>query len=299
MIWTLIRKEMLEQISSLRFSISAILATLFLVPSTYMLAIDYGWLHREMGPLVKESFWTEEGSRSGWYYLHRDIPTLRVLSTGLDQELTLRCGMTGWSFPNFDNRKVVHNPLRYLFSHLDFVFFINIVGSLLAFAFTYDAISGERERGTLRLMMTHPISRPLFLLSKFIGSYTSFVITLLPALIGVVLVLHLHPDVNFRASDWGATCTFFLLATLYISAFFMLGLFVSCVTKEPKITLTALLTLWVLLVLLIPNFSPFLAAKLRPVPSAHEIEAQIVAIKENRGLHKRQVRKRANDFGSC
>ena len=68
----------------------------------------------------------------------------------------------------------------------------------------------------------------------------------------------------------------------------MLGLFVSCVTQIPKTTLTALMTLWVLLVLVIPNFSPFLAAKLRPVQSLYDVQKQSMALKNALGQLARE-----------
>lgn len=279
MIWTLIRKEMLDQILSIRFPIAIVLAFIFLVPATYILATDYGWMHREMGPFTNEGFYTWGHS---WYWLNRHIPTLRVLATGLDEELSLRCSNQAYSGPCFnENSSFVHNPLRYLLPNLDLVFFINIIGSLLAFVFTYDSISGERQRGVLRLTMTNSIPRPLFLLSKWIGSYASLLIALVPALAGIIIVLHIHPDVDLSVSDWRAVSLIFLMSFLYISAFFMLGLFVSCVTKNPKTSLTILLTLWVMLVLVIPNLSPFLAARLHPVRSIYEVETQIASLKQD------------------
>lgn len=278
MIWVLLKKEILQQILSIRFYVSFVLALVLLTLSAYMLATDYGWLHREMGPLMKEGFYTEGFS---WYWLNRDLPTLRVLATGLDQELSLRSGNESFRGPNFINsRKFVHNPNHCLISRLDFVFFISIVGSLLAFVFTYDAISGERQRGTLRLMMASSTPRAVLLLAKFLGSYLSFLIALAPALVGVILVLHLHPDVQLSARDWQMTCSLFLLSLLYLCVFFMLGIFASCVTREPKTTLTVLMALWVLLVLVIPNLSPFLAVRLYPVRSLHEAEAQIAALRD-------------------
>ncbi len=286
MIRVLLRKEVLEQILSIRFYVSFALALIFLILSTYMLAIDYGWLHREMGPLMKESFYSEEFS---WYSLNRDIPTLRVLVTGLDEELSLRSDNESFTGPQFINsRKFAYNPNYSIISRLDFAFFINIVGSLLAFVFTYDAISGERQRGTLRLMMTNSIPRGVLLLTKFLGSYISFVLTLVPALVGAILVLYLHPDVELNARDWQAVCSLFLLSLLYLGAFFMLGIFASCVTREPKTTLTVLMMLWVFLVLVIPNLSPFLAVRLHPVPSLYEVEGQIAALKAD--LHQRTMR---------
>jgi len=109
----------------------------------------------------------------------------------------------------------------------------------------------------------------------------SFVITVIPALVGVIIVLYLHPDVDFKARDWWAVCSLFLLSLFYLCAFFMLGIFASSMTKEPKTTLALLMILWVFLVLVIPNLSPFLIARLHPVPSLHEVEAQIAALKAN------------------
>ena len=77
--------------------------------------------------------------------------------------------------------------------------------------------------GTLRLMMANPISRALILLTKFLGSYLSFVISLIPVLIGVILLLYLQPDLHFSSSDWRAAIFLFLLAMLYLCPIFMLG----------------------------------------------------------------------------
>ena len=114
--------------------------------------------------------------------MNRDLPTLRVLATGLDEELSLNANSEAIRGPQFENnRQYVHNPNRYLFSQLDFVFFFSVIGSLLAFVFTYDAISGEHRRGILRLLLINPISRPLLLTAKFLGSYLSLITSLLPA----------------------------------------------------------------------------------------------------------------------
>ena len=293
MTWTLIKKEMLDQILSIRFTVSLVLALLFLIASTYMLTTDTSWSRRQLftGFKLKEHFYTNKYS---WYWLTRDIPSLRVLVTGLNENLTLNASCEAWKGPQFENnRNFVHNPNRYLFARLDFVFFFNIVGSLRAFAFAYDAISGERQRGTLRLVLANAISRPLILLTKLFGIYLSFVISLIPALIGVILLLYLQPDLDFSRSDWQATLLLFLLAMLYLCAFFMLGLFVSCVTSDPKTTLTALITLWVMLVLVIPNFSPFLAAKLHPISSVHEVRAQMNQFYN--GIHQ-QTREEIDEF---
>ena len=271
MFWTLVKKEIHDHILSARFAVSMVLALIFLIGSTAMLATDKTWAGRQLytGYKLKDYLYTNKYS---WYWMNRDLPTLRVLATGLDEELSLNANSEAVAGPQFENnRQFVNNPNRYLFSQLDFVFFFNIIGSLLAFVFIYDAISGEYRRGTLRLVLVNSVSRPLLLTAKFVGSYLSLVTSLLPALVSVILLLYLMPNVNLRPSDWTATFFLFLLSLLYLSVFCALGLFGSCLTRHPKTTLTALMVSWVAVVLVIPNFSPFLAAYLRPTPTVYEV----------------------------
>ena len=62
------------------------------------------------------------------------------------------------------------NPLLNLFTSIDIVFIFEVVLSLIALIFAYDAIAGERERGTLRLVVTHPVRRGQILLAKYISA---------------------------------------------------------------------------------------------------------------------------------
>ncbi len=300
---TLVKKEIHDHILSTRFAVSMILALIFLIGSTAMLAMDKTWAGRQLytGYKLKDYLYTNKYS---WYWMNRNLPTLRVLATGLDEEFSLNANSEATTGPQFENnRQFVNNPNRYLFSQLDFVFFFNIIGSLLAFVFTYDTISGESRRGTLRLLLVNSVSRPLLLAAKFVGSYLSLITSLLPALISVILLLYLMPNVNLRPSDWTATSFLFLLALLYLSVFCALGLFGSCLTKHPKTTLTTLMVLWVFIVLVIPNFSPFLAAYLRPTPTVYEVHENIRRLsaeirQQNREEVEKFIQERGGDLAA-
>jgi ABC-2 type transport system permease protein len=277
MLLTLIKKEMLEHILSIRFYISLILAFIFLIPAVYILSTEYGELAREMNPYISKEFYTWGYS---WYWLNRKIPVLKVLCSGLGDHLSLSCANNAYTGPIFTSTYFIQNPLRTLFFDLDFLFFINIVGSLLAFAFTYDAISGERESGTLRLIFVNSVSRPMFLLGKWISSLLSFVISCVPAFIGVAIVLLTHPDISLKTSDWASVLYLFLISLFYISAFITLSIFISACTKHPRTSLVILLIIWVILVLSIPNLSPWIALKLHPVRSVHEVEMSLANIND-------------------
>ena len=52
-----------------------------------------------------------------------------------------------------------NNPFIAFFSSIDIVFVFEVILSLMGLIFAYDAIAGERERGTLRLVLAQPIGR--------------------------------------------------------------------------------------------------------------------------------------------
>jgi len=54
--------------------------------------------------------------------------------------------------------------------------------SLLALLFTYDAIAGERETGTMRLTMSHPVRRGNILAAKYLGAMTCLILPLIMSL---------------------------------------------------------------------------------------------------------------------
>ena len=61
------------------------------------------------------------------------------------------------------------NPLLSVFPVLDIALTFKLVISVLAILVIYDTMSGEREDGTLRLIMSNSIPRYQVLFGKFMG----------------------------------------------------------------------------------------------------------------------------------
>ena len=88
------------------------------------------------------------------------------------------------------------------YTQIDWVFIIALVLSFVAILFTFDAISGERERGTLRLTLSNSVSRGAVLFAKFLGAFLSISIPfLIGALIGLFL-FYTSGDVFTRLETW-------------------------------------------------------------------------------------------------
>jgi len=70
-------------------------------------------------------------------------------------------------------------------------------------------------------------------------------------------------------------------SALYLSAFFMLGLLVSCRTDHPATVLLVLLLIWTALLVILPNVSVVLVDRLIPIPSERQMQGRIAAVNES------------------
>jgi len=157
---------------------------------------------------------------------------------------------------------------------LDVMYIVRAVLSLVAILLTYDAISGERERGTLKLALSNRVPRYTVILAKCIGGYITLILSfMVPLLIGL-LILTTSGSINFAGTDWGKLCLILLISVIYIGVFLMLGLLVSSRASRSTTSLVVLLFIWVVIIMAIPKISMIIASKVRHVPSVQEIQAE-------------------------
>ena len=136
---------------------------------------------------------------------------------------------------------------------VDWAFIIGYILSLIALLFTFDSISGEREHGTLRLMLANPIPRHTVLIGKFLGALISIIIPLSLAVLMNLLVISTSSDVHLGADAWGRLGIIFLIAVLYLCLFLALGLLVSARVQRRAVSLVILLLAWVIFVVFMPS----------------------------------------------
>ena len=118
-------------------------------------------------------------------FVDRPPNPLSIFNQGLDKRLGNAIEITLGSVPMlWDAEKHgSDNPFLRLFSSIDLVAIFQVVLSLLALLFAYDAIAGEHEAGTLRLMMSHPVRRGQILAAKYIGAMVCLMTPLLISLL--------------------------------------------------------------------------------------------------------------------
>ena len=95
-------------------------------------------------------------------YGDRPPQPLGFFVRGLEDDLPTQVHTSLWMSRRI-NESYYSNPLFSLFATPDYSYIVNIVVSLLALLFVFDAVCGEKERGTLKLMLAHSVPRDLVL----------------------------------------------------------------------------------------------------------------------------------------
>ena len=171
------------------------------------------------------------------------------------------------------------DPIFAVFRFIDFAFITQVALSLLAILFTYDAINGERERGTLKLTFANAVPRAKYIFAKFIGSTLGLVIPLLiPILLGLLMLLLYRIPVT--GDDWAKIVVLLLISILFFVFFIAAGLMVSAMTRHSATSFMILLVAWVTMVLIVPRAGVMLAGQLVEIPSVAEVESQQAAYEQ-------------------
>ena len=142
---------------------------------------------------------------------------------------------------------------------IDWAFVIGYVLSLIALLFTFDSVAGERESGTLRLMLANSVPRHTVLIGKFLGALMSISIPFALSVLINLLVLSTSSTVYLGADAWGRLGIIFFVALLYTCLFLALGLLVSTRVQRSAVSLVMLLLTWVTFVVFMPSVLALIA----------------------------------------
>ncbi len=145
------------------------------------------------------------------------------------------------------------NPYLALFSFFDMVFIFQLVLGLLAILIASETISGEKEDGTLRLILTTNVSRAQVLAGKILAGLTTLAI---PTALGFILLTILllgTEHIEIGIGEWARVGLLLALSLLYLLVFYLIGLAISCATHRSATSLIYALFTWALLAIVLPN----------------------------------------------
>lgn len=160
------------------------------------------------------------------------------------------------------------------FEPIDWTFILITIISFIAIAFSYNAFSGEKVKGTLRLMLSNSISRSSLIFGKLLSIVACIAIPFIMGMALNLLILQFNPNINLTGSDIGFILIFLLLALVFIAFNVLLGLFISSLTSRPVHSLNLVLIVWIFFCIIIPSVSWIYARRIIDVPSDAVITQQ-------------------------
>ena len=293
-IWIITKREFTENIFSLRLLIGLIVCLALFVASTYVLTEDYEKRlsvhnaaeieHRNMLEEVKV-----------YSYLRLDVARppepLSVICLGMERQLGSTVKVSYEDVPTEAKILGGGNPLLNVFAAVDAVLMVQIAFSLFVISIAYDVICGERERGTLALVASNPVSKYHILIGKCLGGMASLLLPLAIGWIAAALLINLNPMIEFHTAEWNRFALLFAALALYLSVFFLLSMLVSAITGRSARALVWLLFLWIVIVFIIPNGAVYIAKQAEKDPSKSVVNIESAALRT-------AFREKIRDYGA-
>jgi len=287
MLKSIIRKEILNNLLSYKFSIITILSTILILVSIFVMYGDY-CLALDNHDILR----AESGDR-----VEIIPPTpLGIFAKGLDENLCRSWELQGVGVEISSERQKSLNDLFKLFTAPDLLYIIKVILSLCAMLFAFDIICGEKETGTLRQTISNNVKRPILIFGKWAGGFTSFILPFFMAVLLGTIFVTLSPMVDMNAQDWAKLGLFLLSGVIYLAAFFSLGLLISCLTHRSSTSLVISLFVWTILVFLIPNLGNILARQFVQIPTAQQLELKRKQIMNRARFELKRIPKTRPDF---
>ncbi|UCE06583.1 MAG: ABC transporter permease subunit [bacterium] len=292
MIWTITKKEILEQFISVRFIILTIICVMLLPMSLFVSyrgyknqVADYNRSVRlsqeNIENLNLSQVFTGDFSIKGY----RPPSPLNVFASGLSESMpkSLEAKKSGLTLVKGGDKS---DSILTITGKIDFTFILMIVFSLLAILFTFDAVCGEKEKGILRAALSNSIPRDKYILGKYFGTMFTLLLPLIVSiLIGLILLVLLGYQL-FTIEIFTRIFLILINSIIFISIFSCIGLLISTRVNNSKTSIIILVSVWIILMFVIPKGSDIVARAFIPVDSDEVIELQKLLVQQNLQLEK-------------
>lgn len=205
--------------------------------------------------------------------------TLSIFDRGVEDYLGQQIVLDAHVKSELVASKAEENPLSTMIGTFDLAFVTAYLLPLLVILLVYDTVCGEKERGTLRIALAHPISRKTLLLGKVLGQLLVLLLAFgIPLVIGIGLIPPLM-GVSFGSGELPKLLGMAGASLLYILFFLLVGIWISSSTVRPAAALGGLFAIWVVTVFLIPRLSIFVAEIVYPTPGTISLNQEQAKIR--------------------
>ncbi|MEM7354460.1 MAG: ABC transporter permease subunit [Acidobacteriota bacterium] len=273
----IVRKELRDILATPRFAATFAVISLLILLAFHLAGHSFELAREQYEAASTESLRQMEGL-TDWLDVSPQLmlppQPLASLVPGITNDVGRQITVRGLGTLRASQSRYNEDPILAIFRFLDLEFIFQVVLSLFAILFAFDAVSGEKEQGTLRLALSNAVPRSTWILGKLCGTGLALTLPLLIPLLAGGLIL-LVMGIPMAAGDWLRLAMVLLAGLLYVGAFLGLSILVSALTHRSATSFLVLLVLWILAVLVVPRSAVLLAARSVDVPTVDEGLSQL------------------------
>lgn len=269
-------KELRDLFLSNRFIMSFVVCGLLIIVGFSSASLQFHRAQNQYESSVAENR-NQIAAETVWANINHRVSIapnpLSTLVSGVanDQGLDVNVHTQGELVPV--NTRYNDQPILALFRVIDLDFIFGVVLSLFGIVFTFDAVNGEKQRGTLKLCFANALPRAQFILAKLTGYILGVSMALcIPILIGFGILL--LTDVPLSSEDWIKLGLIILTGLLYFATFLSVSLAFSTFTTRPSHSFLFGLLFWIVSVMIVPRAAVIVAGRWVEVPNIDSINAQ-------------------------
>lgn len=278
---TVARKEFTELVRDGRFRWAAAIVSALLT-----LSVLAGWQHQVRMKAQRES--VQSAERDRWLGQRETVPhlaahygvfafkparLLSVVDTGIEPYVGESVFLEAHHQRLFQHKPAEDSTSVRRFGELTAAVTLQLLLPLLIVLLGYPMFVGEREQGTLRLLLSHGVSRRDLALGKALGLFGPLALVLSVGLIIGLAAIRMHSPPGEWRQDVARVALMALGYLLYFGIFVGATFIVSAIGSSSRQALALLLTLWFANCLMAPQVATDIARRLHPTPGPLEFVA--------------------------
>jgi len=283
MLTTIIRKTVADFFRDARtYWATGILTALFAIG--FFNGYHYFQNHQTIQQVAQQTTyeqWLDQGEKNPHgaahfgIYAFKPVPLLAIIDKGMYDYLGTAVWLEAHNQNEVAYRLVQDQTMLARFGDLSVGFVLVFLMPLFIILFTFDQFSGERESGTLRLLLSTGVRPTQLLAGKFIGLFSGLLLVLTPFFLlgNGLLYAAAGSDVYFSNVGQIAVLSGLLLA--YYALCMLAGLWVSAFTKRSNLSLFSMLGIWVFMAFIAPRLNAHFAKSSHPTPSSIEFTMNV------------------------
>ncbi|MEM9991842.1 MAG: DUF3526 domain-containing protein [Bacteroidota bacterium] len=166
---------------------------------------------------------------------------------------------------NFSEASLSNGLLR--FGEISAALLLTLLVPLLLFFWGFALLAGEREQGTLRLLLAQGINWSELILGRTLGLFYLSLTLFLPAMLLTFLLLLFSTSMLSITGIFLSYVMLFFVYLVYLFVISLLAVWISAISATSKAALVQLIACWLAFTLLLPKLSQLAGQAFFPSPS--------------------------------